>query len=335
MADARLSVLESFPIPRATTNPYLIQLANSIASEPDMELATFSWKTALFGYYDVFHLHWPEVLVRGTSPLKSFVRRALTRVLLGRLKTANIPLVRTIHNIETHEAASRAESRLLARIDRAATARILLTSRTPVDPGGLTFVIPHGHYRGWFADQTIPDAVPGRLVYAGLIRPYKGVLELIATFIQVTDPALTLVVAGKISPPQLKEQLIALASTDSRVTLVPRFLSDTEIAEIVGSSSLVVLPYREMHNSGAALLALSLDRPVLVPRNNVTADLSEEVGPGWVTTINGKLSPETLGSALSATKPLGRPNLTAREWGGVGKAHHRVFAAAIDAAAKR
>ena len=54
-----------------------------------------------------------------------------------------------------------------------------------------------------------------------------------------------------------------------------------------------MLPYRHMHNSGAALTALSLDRPVLVPETDVNRDLARETGPGWVVTFAGELRPAT------------------------------------------
>ncbi len=34
-----------------------------------------SWKRAIFGRYDVFHAHWPELLIRGDSRTRRFVRR--------------------------------------------------------------------------------------------------------------------------------------------------------------------------------------------------------------------------------------------------------------------
>ncbi len=62
----------------------------------------------------------------------------------------------------------------------------------------------------------------------------------------------------------------------------------------------MVLPYREMHNSGAALTALSLNRPVLVPDNEVNRELAEEVGPGWVFRYDGELTGRHLLDALAA-----------------------------------
>ncbi len=60
------------------------------------------------------------------------------------------------------------------------------------------------------------------------------------------------------------------------------FAPDADLVREISMSEMVVLPYRFMHNSGAVLLALSLDRPVLVPDNEVNRLLEIEVGSDWV-----------------------------------------------------
>ena len=94
----------------------------------------------------------------------------------------------------------------------------------------------------------------------------------------------------------------------------------------------MVLPYRQMHNSGAALAALSLDRPVLVPANPINADLAAEVGPGWVHTFAGDLTSEALRAGLQALDTVPRsaaPDLSRREWADTGEQHRAAYAEAI------
>jgi beta-1,4-mannosyltransferase len=71
-----------------------------------------------------------------------------------------------------------------------------------------------------------------------------------------------------------------------RVRLTLRHADDDELVEAVGEAQVVVLPYRQMHNSGALLLALSLDRRVLVPSGPVTDELAARVGEHWVCTAD-------------------------------------------------
>ena len=89
-----------------------------------------------------------------------------------------------------------------------------------------------------------------------------------------------------------------------------------------------MLPYREMHNSGSVLAALSLDRPVLVPANHVNDLLAREVGPGWVLTYDGALAAEDIEAALArlAERPVeGSPDLTGRDWSKAGADHLAAF----------
>ena len=53
------------------------------------------------------------------------------------------------------------------------------------------------------------------------------------------------------------------------------------------AADLVVLPYRKTLNSAVALLALSFDRPVLVPNAGSMAELQREVGAEWVLIYEG------------------------------------------------
>ena len=63
------------------------------------------------------------------------------------------------------------------------------------------------------------------------------------------------------------------------------------------ATDLVVLPYRDILNSGSAVLALSFDRPVLVPRRGSLGDLQNHVGRQWVRTYEGDIGAAELEAA--------------------------------------
>jgi beta-1,4-mannosyltransferase len=118
------------------------------------------------------------------------------------------------------------------------------------------------------------------------------------------------------------------------MTVALSFLDDEQLVHEITSAELVVLPYWEMHNSGATLTALSLDRPVLVPDNEPNRRLSNEVGPGWVFRYAPPLTGEHLLTALEEVRAAARsaePDLRQRDWQLAGQAHlaayHRAVAA--------
>ncbi len=332
MSRRRLVVQQSFPDPRPTTNPYIIMLSAAIRAQPDAELRTFTWRNALLRRYDVFHAHWPEILVEGRTPARAVLRQLLTACLLVRISLLRTPVIRTVHNVDLPDGLDSRQRFLLAWFDRRTRLRIILNEHTPVPPGSPAVNIAHGHYRDWFAEYPRSAPVDGRLGYFGLIRRYKNVQALVSAF-HGTPATMSLRVGGRPSTPELASELEGLAADDDRIELHLEFLTDEELVAIATAAQLVVLPYREMHNSGGALAALSLDRPVLVPDNEVNRALAAEVGDRWVRRYSGALSTETLTRTLADVQrepPPGRPDLSGREWTAVGAEHMSAYRRAME-----
>nr|WP_225224954.1 glycosyltransferase [Cellulomonas sp. JH27-2] len=240
-------------------------------------------------------------------------------------------VVRTLHNAEPHERHGIVVRATLRLVDRTTTGWIRLNDHTPVPTHGFVVTIPHGTYADWYADTPRPARRPGRLAYVGLVRPYKGVDDLIAAFAQLDLPDVSLHVSGRPVDAEYGRAIARLAGADPRVVVDLRHVPDGAMAREIGEATLVVLPYREMHNSGAALLALSLGRPVLVPANAVTDDLAHEVGEQWVQRFAGTFDARALNRALGAVEGLdGSPDLSARSWEAIADQHVVAFARAVD-----
>lgn len=299
---------------------------------PDgVEYVYFSWATALLGRYDVLHAHWPELLVRDARrPWLRVLRRRLLDLLLLRLRVQGVPLVWTAHNVKPHEDGPAAEARVLARFARQVDASLTMTDASPVRVGRERVTIPHAHYRhlyGRALPPTMPTVVPGRLLHFGIIRPYKGVDRLLTAFEDLEVPGATLHIAGHPHPGQA-ELVETVVARDPRVTAVLRYLADGELAAEIVRSQLVVLPYRgQMHNSGTLLAALSLGRPVLVPRSPTNTALAQTVGPEWIIQYDGDLSASTLSEALTQTawSSARTPDLSAHDPDAVASAHLAVY----------
>lgn len=326
----RLRVMQSFTTPRTTTNPYITMLAESLGDEPRVEVVTFSWPRALLGRYQAFHWHWPEARLASGSPLRRRLKKVLLRLLAQRhRRSRRIGVVRTAHNPDLPDIADD-ERALLARIQDDADVVIRLNPTTDVGAGVLVHDIPHGDYRAWFAGHSRPQRRPGHVVTFGQLRGYKGVEDLLTAFDAAhdIDPALSLTVAGRPTSAELTARLLAAAGTG--VTLDLRFVPDEDLVRIVSSASLVVLAYRDLHNSGSALAALSLSRPVLVPRSASTDALAADVGEEWVIRYES-LTGTVLREAIAAAELLDddtAPDLSRRDWGEAGRRHADAYRAA-------
>jgi beta-1,4-mannosyltransferase len=325
---ARIEVLQSFgELDPEGGNPYLHQLVSSLP--PLIRCSFFRWRTALFGCYDVFHLHWPEHLLVAQGS-KGLVKSALFGLLLIRLAISRVPVIRTVHNPQPHEGVGLLDRWLLSRADRLTSYSIVM-SRSSVAPPSNRRLIPHGHYRDWYGPSEAQQRVPGRLLFFGLIREYKGIPELIAAFGETADPSSTLSIVGLPFDAGLAARVVERAAADPRVSVTLGHASDAALALAIREAELVALPYAHMLNSGALLLALSLDRPVLVPRTPGNEELSNEVGSGWILMYDGPLTAEALGAALQAAGAArgGRPDLSRREWPELGQQLAEVYREAV------
>jgi glycosyltransferase involved in cell wall biosynthesis len=326
-----LVVMESLTRLRPTTNPYLVQLCESLDRTPGVDLSFFTWRRAVLGRLDVFHVHWPELLVGGHRLSGRIARRLLTAAFLLRVRLTGVAVVRTMHNLERPSDMSRIDLALLGMLDRLTTLTITLNDDTPLPVGHARRTILHGHYRDWFSSYPAPPAIEGRMGYVGLIRRYKGVEQLIEAFRTLDAAGSTLSVAGRPSTKDLETELVALAAEDERIEFHFRFLDDAELVARIAEAQFIVLPYRHMHNSGTALAALSVARPILVPDNEVNRALAVEVGEDWVHLFDGELTDDDLAQVRAAISAgiEGAPDLSQRDWSTVGAAHSEAFHAAF------
>lgn len=326
-----ITVLLSTERPTATTNPYLTQLYAALP--PQVRLRFFSMRAALLSRYDVLHLHWPEYLLRHRTALGTLAKQLCVAVLLLRLRLAGVPLVRTLHNVAPHEDKGWRERLLLRWIDRQTARWIRINATTPARAPA-TDTILHGHYRDWYAPLPQPPRVRGRLLHFGLLRPYKGVETLVATVHALPDPQLSLRIAGNPIDAQIRGVVERACAEDPRISARLQYVEDAVLAQEIGEAELVVLPYRQMHNSGTLLLALSLARPVLAPWSEANAAIADEVGAQWVQLYQGELDATQLAQALAQAQQLPAdavPDLSRRDWNGIGQQHYRSYLQALTA----
>lgn len=307
---------------RPVDNPYTSLLIDSLP-EDRVRTGYFRWSTSLVEGFDVLHVHWPENSLRHARGVGRAVKSVLFAAFLARLRVQRKAVVRTVHNLRPHESGSRIEQWLLGRLDALTTLWIVLNETTPTPDPARTVLVPHGHYRDWYTPDPRITPVPGRLLTFGMIREYKGTDELVTAF-QGTDAAggLSLRIVGAPDGAATAERLRSLALADPRIALDLRFVAEQELADDISAAEAVVLPYRAMHNSGAALLALSLGRPVIVPSSPATELLVEEFGAQWVTTYTGALDAERLDELIarvrSGSREASGPDLSARDWPALG-----------------
>lgn len=311
-------------------NPYVQQLADALADR-GVEVVTWSWRRALLGKFDVLHVHWPEFLVTHERPAIRRVYKGLAPLLLAVLKARSTPIVRTVHNVVPHDRKRKGGAKELAALESMTSEFIVMQEHHQKDYPNAHFV-KHGHYRDWYRVPSFDQMVPGRLLFAGGVRPYKNVPTLLRAFSGVKTAGATLAVVGRPSSAALEKEISDAADADSRVECTLRFASESELSDHVGAAQAVVLPYAE-DNSGVALLALSLGRPLAMPHSVLGEALQQEFGEQWVHLYPaGDITTEALETLLAATAqpPTSLPDMTSREWCSIAAQHQHVYETACD-----
>lgn len=293
------------------SNPYPRLLFGSLG--PQVDVDDFSAKK-LTRSYSVWHLHWPDYMLKSRSSPRAAFGVSKLLVALDWMRLRGTKIVWTIHNLCSHEGYYPRLERLFwgefsQRVDGVislsssglAAARERFPSLLEVPSA----VIPHGHYRSAYLAPDfnirqqlgIPPSAR-MLLFAGLIRSYKNVDKLVRVFRETRLRDALLYIVGHADCPSLAEKIRSEAERDSRIRIMFKFLSNEELSSYITAADLVVLPYREILNSGSAILSLSLNRPVLVPQLGAMAELREDIGERWVQTFTGDLDPSVLEKAL-------------------------------------
>jgi glycosyltransferase involved in cell wall biosynthesis len=316
-------------------NPYTWLLCTHLQAL-GVRVRDFTPARALRGGYDVLHVHWPEKALNAKSLAGRMAGAAAALAMLDAARLHGARIVWTAHNDRPHESRhprleawywSAVVRRVHGLIHPSESGRQVVESRYPALVARPGAVVPLGHYRGTYPDTVTRQearaalGVPERarvLTFLGLVRPYKNVPHLVRTVRALPTAAedLVLLVAGAPLTPALGQEIRAAAADDPRVHLDLEHIPDGAVQRYLRAADLVVLPFRDITNSSSALLALSFDRPVLVPALGAMGELQALAGADWVHTYEGDLTPDILMRALDrvARRPAGSPHLEALEW---------------------
>jgi glycosyltransferase involved in cell wall biosynthesis len=180
------------------------------------------------------------------------------------------PLVLTAHDVlprEPRPGAMRAQRRLYERVDAVVVHSEHGRARL-VDGLGIRAdkvrVINHGALALRVAageERPLPPELAGAegrvVLFFGLLRPYKGLDVLLEAWRGIEAAELWIV--GR---PRIDAR--ALGELPPRVRLWPEWIPDAMLPALFARADLVVLPYREIDQSGVLFTALACGRPLLL-----------------------------------------------------------------------
>lgn len=284
-------------------NPYQKALAGSLSKESvDVSFGTvfrlFSALRSAKNYWkpDILHLHWHHPFLLAGSVLKTIIKSVSFIGELLALKLFGIKIIWTVHNITSHEGRFSAVelffSKLLAQIcDKILVhsqfAKYEVQKMDGVIEDSQILVIPHGNYINSYENVIKRSKARNQLqivtgdflfLYFGQIRPYKGVSELINAFKKLDNPQATLLIAGKPCNNEISEDILKRCDKNENIKTIFEFIPDDEIQIYMNAVDVVVLPYRDILTSGAAILAMSFGRAVIAPAIGCMPDVLDKEG---------------------------------------------------------
>jgi beta-1,4-mannosyltransferase len=316
-------------------NPYTWLLYSHLERQGGVKVDEYGWRRILRRRYDVWHLHWPEGHLNDRSAAVALRRTVSELSWIRWARSRGTRIVWTIHNLRAHEGYHPAVEasfwrdfigHLDGHISLSSASQAEALARFPRLARLPGFVIPHGHYRTSYpppldrrdARQALGlDPMATVVALVGYVRAYKNVPRLLQEFRRLSDDSLVLLIAGECKSAELSARIREAAAGDHRMRLDLRFLDEEQVHRYLSAADLVALPYREVLNSGSAILALSLNRPVLAPDAASIVELQETVSPAWLRTYSGELTAEHLGAAIEWVRQTDRPTpapLASLDW---------------------
>ncbi|MEO7117792.1 MAG: glycosyltransferase, partial [Candidatus Limnocylindrales bacterium] len=297
--DAGAHPLTIFAMKADSGNPYAKILYDEVRGRGATVIEVAEWRTPELLRRTakgarILHLQWGGgSMFAGPSALRASARLCRYLLSLAALRLRGIRIVWTFHDDEIgwsrHTRLARIFQYLLIRFVANRTVVLrpgvceLVRQRCGSQAERRVHVVPHPTYERIYGPAPTGSEARRRfglpldarvLLYFGLIRPYKGVPELLEAFSTLPGPELTLVVAGRPASPDLRRDIERAAAKDTRVALRLARVPDEDVAALMSAADVVVLPYRNGLNSGVLHLAVTYDRPVVAPRLGPFAELA-------------------------------------------------------------
>jgi glycosyltransferase involved in cell wall biosynthesis len=167
-------------------------------------------------------------------------------------------------------------------------------------------VIPIGNYVGCYPNGISRSAARQQLglpedtfvyLFLGMIRPNKGVDNLVTAFEKLDLPKVQLLIVGQVSRGS-REMMPNLERNNPAIKLIPEFVPNEALQLYLNACDIYVLPYKYATTSSAIMLAWTFGQPVIAP--------ALACFPELVTPETGILydpdQPNGLGSALQQAR---------------------------------
>lgn len=298
--------IEVLMLPSFPENPYQVLLGRALNLR-GVEVSYLPYSHGKFPIFraaiarknkdeiDIIHLHWIHAyLQRKNKVAYTFLcLKLLLDVILTRI--SGIKIVWTVHNLMSHDDPFPGLELWTRRALANSADRIIFMSQFSLDNATKKYkidpvkpaIIPHGNYRNYYP-PTIEKSVArselklpekGKIyLHIGMLKPYKGTEEMLEVWQKNRDyfEGDTLLIVGKPYNEEYGEKIKKMTDKMEGVILDLRFVKNDKISLYFSAADLVILPFKNILNSGSLLLAMSYGKPIVAPRLGSIEEVLQE-----------------------------------------------------------
>lgn len=262
--------------PIQSQKPFFLPLSRIVIQNNNIDVIHFDW---LYEFYMVRDFTSNKIVNTFLTIGRTiqFIIDLLIVRLLG------IHLVWTVHNTYHHDADYQSIEKILnvivANLARSLVVKCDAAKHTIRDlyrvrNDAKIKTIPDGNYIDAYPNEIDKNEARDELnigdefvyLYFGLIRPYKGVNQLIHEFKKLDDNNVALWIVGKPKSESIRERIRSQTSQDDRINAKLEFIDDKDVQYYMNLADVLVLPYRDILNSGSVHLGLSFGKPIIAPK---------------------------------------------------------------------
>jgi len=242
-----------------------------------------------YGRRAIWHIHWIDLFhtgkIRSLPMQRHYAAVSLARfvlflwqVLVCRFFGAKI--LWTVHNLHSHERPGGFFEKVVTKLllsfaDRVTALNGHIRDEIARSHGRLDVpLLRQGLYRGCYPDTVTRGEARRRLgladddfvlVFLGVIEEYKGIDLAMEALAELADPAVKLVVAGRLDAESPYGRKVRdLAWKTPGVLLIDRFVPDDEVQLYFRAADYSIYPYRRIDNSGPLYLTLAFGVPTIM-----------------------------------------------------------------------
>jgi beta-1,4-mannosyltransferase len=233
-----------------------------------------------FIHFDWIHSYY----IRRTSWMTYFLLPLFILQVVFLNKMTSSKIVWTLHNLMPHNSTNLFVNKFVRRFFANQCLWIRVFSENTIDEASKLLkvskhkikVIPEGDYR-LFYPNTISRAAARSFfklrkeekvfLYLGFIRPYKGIENLIYSFLKLKEENIKLIIVGqnrdKKYVDSLKKNIKANAT--NKIIFKDNFIPNDDLQIYYNACDIVVLPFEKVENSGSVILAMGFKKPIIAP----------------------------------------------------------------------